>query len=178
MRHLACSGLYKHLCVIFLFFSALASILRAWLDQCPEDFQEPPSYPSLHRVLGFLQKAMPGSEPMRRAQSLLEQLRVQASLENESEGKSCPDTGNYFIHTSNLIPLFLFMFVLSSCAYKNNCCPLVAGGFQYANPFCLGEDEELEIDLQEDFFSFEVDLVAEQLTYMDAVRDLFFLCIK
>uniref|UniRef100_A0A8C2AI09 Ral guanine nucleotide dissociation stimulator-like 1 n=1 Tax=Cyprinus carpio TaxID=7962 RepID=A0A8C2AI09_CYPCA len=108
--------------------TALASILRAWLDQCPEDFQEPPSYPSLHRVLGFLQKAMPGSEPMRRAQSLLEQLRVQASQENETDG-----------------------------------------GFQYNNPFCLGEDEEVEIDLQEDFFSFEVDLVAEQLTYMDAL---------
>uniref|UniRef100_A0A8C2AJS6 Ral guanine nucleotide dissociation stimulator-like 1 n=1 Tax=Cyprinus carpio TaxID=7962 RepID=A0A8C2AJS6_CYPCA len=107
---------------------ALASILRAWLDQCPEDFQEPPSYPSLHRVLGFLQKAMPGSEPMRRAQSLLEQLRVQTSLENESEG-----------------------------------------GFQYNNPFCIGEEEEVEIDLQEDFFSFKVDIVAEQLTYMDAL---------
>uniref|UniRef100_A0A8C1PCC3 Ral guanine nucleotide dissociation stimulator-like 1 n=1 Tax=Cyprinus carpio TaxID=7962 RepID=A0A8C1PCC3_CYPCA len=108
--------------------TALASILRAWLDQCPEDFQEPPSYPSLHRVLGFLQKAMPGSEPMRRAQSLLEQLRVQTSLENESEG-----------------------------------------GFQYNNPFCIGEEEEVEIDLQEDFFSFKVDIVAEQLTYMDAL---------
>jgi len=78
----------------YYFFSALASILRAWLDQCPEDFQEPPSYPSLHRVLGFLQKAMPGSEPIRRAQSLLEQLRVQASLENETEGKSYPVTVN------------------------------------------------------------------------------------
>ncbi len=88
--HLVFSGL----CVIIIFFSALASILRAWLDQCPEDFQEPPSYPSLHRVLGFLQKAMPGSEPMRRAQSLLEQLRVQASLENETEGKSYPVTVN------------------------------------------------------------------------------------
>uniref|UniRef100_A0A672L3M0 Ral guanine nucleotide dissociation stimulator-like 1 n=1 Tax=Sinocyclocheilus grahami TaxID=75366 RepID=A0A672L3M0_SINGR len=108
--------------------TALASILRAWLDQCPEDFQEPPSYPSLHRVLGFLRKAMPGSEPMRRAQSLLEQLHVQASLENETQG-----------------------------------------GFQYTNPFCIGEDEEVEIDLQEDFFSFKVDLVAEQLTYMDAL---------
>uniref|UniRef100_A0A9J8AFE4 Ral guanine nucleotide dissociation stimulator-like 1 n=1 Tax=Cyprinus carpio carpio TaxID=630221 RepID=A0A9J8AFE4_CYPCA len=102
------------------FGGALASILRAWLDQCPEDFQEPPSYPSLHRVLGFLQKAMPGSEPMRRAQSLLEQLRVQTSLENESEGKTYRVT-------------------------------------------------EVEIDLQEDFFSFKVDIVAEQLTYMDAL---------
>ncbi|XP_056629450.1 ral guanine nucleotide dissociation stimulator-like 1 isoform X2 [Triplophysa dalaica] len=108
--------------------TALASILRAWLDQCPEDFQEPPSYPSLHRVLGFLQKAMPGSEPMRRAQSLLEQLQVQASLENESDG-----------------------------------------GFLGNNPFCLGEEEEVEIEVQEDFLSFEVDLVAEQLTYMDAL---------
>uniref|UniRef100_A0A9J8CW26 Ral guanine nucleotide dissociation stimulator-like 1 n=1 Tax=Cyprinus carpio carpio TaxID=630221 RepID=A0A9J8CW26_CYPCA len=116
------------MCSYSFFFSALASILRAWLDQCPEDFQEPPSYPSLHRVLGFLQKAMPGSEPMRRAQSLLEQLRVQTSLENESEG-----------------------------------------GFQYNNPFCIGEEEEVEIDLQEDFFSFKVDIVAEQLTYMDAL---------
>ncbi|XP_051509859.1 ral guanine nucleotide dissociation stimulator-like 1 isoform X2 [Myxocyprinus asiaticus] len=108
--------------------TALASILRAWLDQCPEDFQEPPSYPSLHRVLGFLQKAMPGSEPMRRAQSLLEQLRVQASLENETDGS-----------------------------------------FLGNNNFCLAEDVEVEIEVQEDFLSFEVDLVAEQLTYMDAL---------
>lgn len=75
----------------------------------------------------------------------------------------------------NFIPLFISMFVLSSCSYKNSCCPFVAGGFQYTNPFCLGEDEELEIDLQEDFFSFEVDVVAEQLTYMDAVRIFFFM---
>ncbi|XP_051950577.1 ral guanine nucleotide dissociation stimulator-like 1 isoform X2 [Xyrauchen texanus] len=108
--------------------TALASILRAWLDQCPEDFQEPPSYPSLHRVLGFLQKAMPGSEPMRRAQSLLEQLRGQASLENETDGS-----------------------------------------FLVNNSFCLAEDVEVEIEVQEDFLSFEVDLVAEQLTYMDAL---------
>lgn len=86
---------FSLVCVFFPFsLSALASILRAWLDQCPEDFQEPPSFPSLHRVLGFLQKAMPGSEPMRRAQSLLEQLQVQASLENESDGRSSSVTVN------------------------------------------------------------------------------------
>ncbi|XP_030640262.1 ral guanine nucleotide dissociation stimulator-like 1 [Chanos chanos] len=108
--------------------TVLASILRAWLDQCPEDFQEPPDYPSLHRVLDFLHRIMPGSEPTRRAQSLLEQLRNQASLEAESDA-----------------------------------------GFYGNSPFCLGEDEEVEIELQEDFLSFEADLVAEQLTYMDAV---------
>ncbi|XP_063057687.1 ral guanine nucleotide dissociation stimulator-like 1 isoform X5 [Engraulis encrasicolus] len=108
--------------------TALASILRAWLDQCPEDFQEPPDYPCLQRVQDFLQKALPGSEPLRRAHSLREQLRSQASLEAESDG-----------------------------------------GFHGNNPFCLGEDEDVEIEVQEDFLSFEVDLVAEQLTYMDAL---------
>uniref|UniRef100_A0AAY4D7X8 Ral guanine nucleotide dissociation stimulator-like 1 n=1 Tax=Denticeps clupeoides TaxID=299321 RepID=A0AAY4D7X8_9TELE len=108
--------------------NALASILRAWLDQCPEDFQESPAYPCLHRVLDFLQRALPGSEPLRRAQSLLEQLQSQAGLDSE-----------------------------------------VDGGFHGNNPFCLGEDEEVEIEAQEDFLSFDADLVAEQLTYMDAV---------
>uniref|UniRef100_A0A8C8J7E3 Ral guanine nucleotide dissociation stimulator-like 1 n=1 Tax=Oncorhynchus tshawytscha TaxID=74940 RepID=A0A8C8J7E3_ONCTS len=102
---------------------ALASILRVWLDQCPEDFQEPPSYPCLHRVMAYLQRALPGSEPIRRAQSLLGQLQAEASLDPDSEGGS----------------------------------------------FCLGEDEEVEIEVQEDFLSFDADLVAEQLTYMDAL---------
>ncbi|XP_015211732.2 ral guanine nucleotide dissociation stimulator-like 1 isoform X1 [Lepisosteus oculatus] len=107
--------------------NALASILRAWLDQCPEDFQEPPEYPNLHRVLGYLQRALPGSEPARRARSLLEQLRGQAAQDPDPEG-----------------------------------------GFQGNTAFCLGEEEEVEIEVPEDFLSFEADLVAEQLTYMDA----------
>uniref|UniRef100_A0A8C8J9Y8 Ral guanine nucleotide dissociation stimulator-like 1 n=1 Tax=Oncorhynchus tshawytscha TaxID=74940 RepID=A0A8C8J9Y8_ONCTS len=103
---------------------ALASILRVWLDQCPEDFQEPPSYPCLHRVMAYLQRALPGSEPIRRAQSLLGQLQAEASF---------------------------------------------SGGFHGNSSFCLGEDEEVEIEVQEDFLSFDADLVAEQLTYMDAL---------
>uniref|UniRef100_A0A4W4GL64 Ral guanine nucleotide dissociation stimulator-like 1 n=1 Tax=Electrophorus electricus TaxID=8005 RepID=A0A4W4GL64_ELEEL len=103
--------------------SMLASILRTWLDQCPEDFREPPSYPSLCRVLGFVQRSMPSSELTRRAHALLEQLQAQTGPENDTDG----------------------------------------------HPFCLGEDEEVEIELQEDFLSFSADLVAEQLTYMDAV---------
>ncbi|XP_062854898.1 ral guanine nucleotide dissociation stimulator-like 1 isoform X2 [Trichomycterus rosablanca] len=107
--------------------TALASILRAWLDQCPEDFQEPPSYPNLNRVLDFLRKTMPDSDPTRRARNLLEQLQGQAG-ECETDG-----------------------------------------GFHGNSPFCLGEDEEVEIEPQEDFLSFSADLVAEQLTYMDAL---------
>lgn len=52
-----------------------------------------------------------------------------------------------------------------------SCCSQIAtGGFHGNSPFCLGEDEEVEIEVQEDFLSFSADLVAEQLTYMDAVR--------
>uniref|UniRef100_A0A8C2ZU74 Ral guanine nucleotide dissociation stimulator-like 1 n=1 Tax=Cyclopterus lumpus TaxID=8103 RepID=A0A8C2ZU74_CYCLU len=93
---------------------ALASILRAWLDQCPEDFQEPPDYPCLHKLMDYLSRTLPGSEALRRAQGLLEQLRSQAS------------------------------------------CPFLT-------------QEEVEIEVQEDFMSFEADLLAEQLTYMDAL---------
>lgn len=132
------SLIYTNIYVLFFFFSALASILRAWLDQCPEDFQEPPSYPSLHRVLGFLQKAMPGSEPMRRAQSLLEQLRVQASLENETEGKSYPDTVNNFIHQT----LYLFFYSCLFCLPLHTKTPavhLLQEAFSTPTPSVLGK---------------------------------------
>ncbi|XP_047192773.1 ral guanine nucleotide dissociation stimulator-like 1 isoform X1 [Scophthalmus maximus] len=107
--------------------TALASILRAWLDQCPEDFQEPPDYPSLHRLMDYLRKALPGSEALRRAEGLLEQLQSQASMDDTD------------------------------------------AGFHGNSSFCLGEEEEVEIEVQEDFLSFDADLVAEQLTYMDAL---------
>uniref|UniRef100_A0AAX7UA51 Ral guanine nucleotide dissociation stimulator-like 1 n=1 Tax=Astatotilapia calliptera TaxID=8154 RepID=A0AAX7UA51_ASTCA len=101
--------------------STLASILRAWLDQCPEDFQEPPDYPCLHRVMDYLRKVLPGSEALRKAEGLLEQLQAQAA------------------------------------------------GFHSNHSYSLGEEDEAEIEVQEDFLSFDADLVAEQLTYMDAV---------
>ncbi|KAM4548292.1 LOW QUALITY PROTEIN: ral guanine nucleotide dissociation stimulator-like 1 [Odontesthes bonariensis] len=106
--------------------NALASILRAWLDQCPEDFQEPPDYPCLHKLMDYPQ-ALPGSEALRRAEGLLEQLQGQASTDETD------------------------------------------AGFHGNNSFCLGEEEEVEIEVQEDFLSFDTDLVAEQLTYMDAL---------
>ena len=68
----------------FLFFSAIASILRAWLDQCSEDFREPPHFPCLQKLLDYLKQMMPGSDPERRAQNLLEQFHKQ-ELETDSE---------------------------------------------------------------------------------------------
>ncbi|XP_060934343.1 ral guanine nucleotide dissociation stimulator-like 1 isoform X2 [Limanda limanda] len=107
--------------------NALASILRSWLDQCPEDFQEPPEYPSLHRLMDYLRMALPGSEALRRAQGLLEQLQSQAGMDDSD------------------------------------------AGFHGNSSFCLGEEEEVEMEVHEDFLSFDADLVAEQLTYMDAL---------
>ncbi|XP_016895972.1 ral guanine nucleotide dissociation stimulator-like 1 [Cynoglossus semilaevis] len=105
--------------------NALASILCAWLDQCPEDFQEPPEYTCLHRLLDYLYKALPGSEALRRAESLLEHMQSQASAD-ETDGA---------FHSS----------------------------------FCPGEEYKGDTEVQENFLSFDADLVAEQLTYMDAL---------
>lgn len=110
--------------------NAIASILRAWLDQCAEDFWEPPGFPCLHKLMGYLQGAMPGSDPERRAQNLLEQFQKQ-EVETDT-GLPIPPDGPS---------------------------PSACG---------LDEEEELEVSGPAEFTCFSEDLVAEQLTYMDA----------
>ncbi|KAM6217971.1 ral guanine nucleotide dissociation stimulator-like 1 isoform 1-T1 [Rhynchocyon petersi] len=104
--------------------NAIASILRAWLDQCAEDFREPPHFPCLQKLLGYLKRMMPGSDPERRAQNLLEQFQKQD------------------METDN--------------------------GLSNNMSFSLEEEEELEGGGSAEFTFFSEDLVAEQLTYMDA----------
>ncbi|NXI71707.1 RGL1 protein, partial [Anseranas semipalmata] len=104
--------------------NAIASILRAWLDQCSEDFRESPNYPCLLKLLDYLKRSMPGSDPERRAQNLLEQFQKQ-EVENDN-------------------------------------------GFHSTSPCNLYDEEEMEISSPEEFSFFQEDLVAEQLTYMDA----------
>ncbi|XP_065514231.1 ral guanine nucleotide dissociation stimulator-like 1 [Caloenas nicobarica] len=104
--------------------TAIASILQAWLDQCAEDFQEPPDYVCLMEVLDYLKRNIPGSDPEKRAQNLLEQFQKE-ELENDD-------------------------------------------GFHSLSPHNLDNEEELEISSPEEFSFFQEDLVAEQLTYMDA----------
>ncbi|XP_055671173.1 ral guanine nucleotide dissociation stimulator-like 1 [Falco peregrinus] len=105
--------------------TAVTSILQAWLDQCSEDFREPPEYPCLLKLLDYLKKNIDGSDLERRAQNLLEQFQ-RKEVENDD--------------------VFL----------KSSCCNLY-------------EEEELEMSSPEDFSLFPEDLVAEQLTYMDAI---------
>ncbi|XP_032319437.1 ral guanine nucleotide dissociation stimulator-like 1 isoform X1 [Camelus ferus] len=104
--------------------NAIASILRAWLDQCAEDFREPPHFPCLQKLLDYLKQMMPGSDPERRAQNLLEQFHKQEV-----------DADNGFPNTIS---------------------------------FSLEEEEDLEGGGSAEFTCFSEDLVAEQLTYMDA----------
>ncbi|NXT35110.1 RGL1 protein, partial [Pelecanoides urinatrix] len=104
--------------------TAIASILRAWLDQCSEDFREPPDYLCLLKLLDYLKRNIPGSDPERRAQNLLEQFQHQ---EMESDD-----------------------------------------GFHSISLSYLYDEEEMEISSLEDLSFFQDDLVAEQLTYMDA----------
>ncbi|XP_071671404.1 ral guanine nucleotide dissociation stimulator-like 1 [Patagioenas fasciata] len=81
--------------------TAIASILQAWLDQRAEDFQEPPDYVCLMKVLDYLKRNVPGSDPEKRAQNLLEQFQKE-ELENDGEVpfSVCspsvkPDTSSY-----------------------------------------------------------------------------------
>ncbi|NXJ95468.1 RGL1 protein, partial [Corythaixoides concolor] len=77
--------------------TAIASILRAWLDQCAEDFREPPDYPCLQKLLDYLRKNIAGSDPERRAQNLLEQFQNQ-EMENGSKFPFPSNPAN--LHTS------------------------------------------------------------------------------
>ncbi|NXT20346.1 RGL1 protein, partial [Syrrhaptes paradoxus] len=69
---------------------AIASILRAWLDQCSEDFREPPNHPRLLKLLDYLKKNIPGSDPEKRAQNLLEQFQNQEVENDEGFHSSSP----------------------------------------------------------------------------------------
>ncbi|NWV77936.1 RGL1 protein, partial [Dasyornis broadbenti] len=55
----------------------IASVLRAWLDQCSEDFREPPDYSCLLKLLGYLKNNMPNSDMESRVQNLLKQFQNQ-----------------------------------------------------------------------------------------------------
>ncbi|XP_074763704.1 ral guanine nucleotide dissociation stimulator-like 1 [Athene noctua] len=102
----------------------VASILGAWLDQCTEDFREPPDYPCLMKLLDYLKKNIPGSDLERRAQNLLEKFQNQEVEKDD--------------------------------------------GFRVASLCNLRDEEEMDISRPEEISFFQADLVAEQLTYMDA----------
>ncbi|NXG95218.1 RGL1 protein, partial [Loxia leucoptera] len=55
----------------------IASVLRAWLDQCSEDFREPPDYMCLLKLLDYLKNNMPNSDMESRVQNLLKQFQNQ-----------------------------------------------------------------------------------------------------
>ncbi|XP_074669738.1 ral guanine nucleotide dissociation stimulator-like 1 [Strix aluco] len=63
--------------------TAVTSILRAWLDQCPEDFREPPDCLCLIKLLDYLKRNIPGSDLEKRAQNLLEEFQSQ-EVENDN----------------------------------------------------------------------------------------------
>ncbi|NWU05901.1 RGL1 protein, partial [Cephalopterus ornatus] len=55
----------------------IASVLRAWLDQCSEDFREPPEHTCLLKLLDYLKNNMPNSDMESKVQNLLKQFQNQ-----------------------------------------------------------------------------------------------------
>ncbi|NWV97583.1 RGL1 protein, partial [Machaerirhynchus nigripectus] len=103
----------------------IASVLRAWLDQCSEDFREPPDYMCLLKLLDYLKNNMPNSDMESRVQNLLRKFQNQ---EVEAIDGFCSTSSSDVV-----------------------------------------DGEELEISNPEEFSSFQDQVVAEQLTYMDVM---------
>ncbi|XP_070084994.1 ral guanine nucleotide dissociation stimulator-like isoform X3 [Equus caballus] len=68
-----------------LWKKALAFILGTWMESYPQDFFQPPHFPSLRRVLAFLAFSMPGSQVEHQARLLLSQLLHPEPSEAESQ---------------------------------------------------------------------------------------------
>ncbi|XP_014316606.1 ral guanine nucleotide dissociation stimulator-like [Myotis lucifugus] len=66
---------------------AIISILGMWLDQCPQDFFQPPDFPGLVVLLAYLELNFPGSDLERQAQLLLSELERCEPTEAEAEGE-------------------------------------------------------------------------------------------
>nr|XP_023510205.1 ral guanine nucleotide dissociation stimulator-like isoform X1 [Equus caballus] len=64
---------------------ALAFILGTWMESYPQDFCQPPHFPSLRRVLAFLGCSMPDSQVEHQARLLLSQLLHPEPSEAESQ---------------------------------------------------------------------------------------------
>ncbi|XP_014316611.2 ral guanine nucleotide dissociation stimulator-like [Myotis lucifugus] len=62
---------------------AIISILGLWLDQCPQDFFQPPDFPGLVMLLAYLELNFPGSDLERQAQLLLSELERREPAEAE-----------------------------------------------------------------------------------------------
>ncbi|XP_065504972.1 LOW QUALITY PROTEIN: ral guanine nucleotide dissociation stimulator-like 1 [Caloenas nicobarica] len=170
--------------------TAIASILQAWLDQCTEDFQEPPDYVCLMKMLDYLKRNVPGSDLEKRAQNLLEQFHKE-ELENDDPVGSGADNGRIGVqkgpgldfrqalqpYSETIAPgrtvvhvvIFEISALINCLLYKftNSCFPRWTDGFHSLSPCNLDDEDELEICSTEEFSFFQEVVVAEQLTYMD-----------
>uniref|UniRef100_A0A8C3TV50 Ral guanine nucleotide dissociation stimulator like 1 n=1 Tax=Catharus ustulatus TaxID=91951 RepID=A0A8C3TV50_CATUS len=77
----------------------IASVLRAWLDQCSEDFREPPDYMCLLKLLDYLKNNMPNSDMESRVQNLLKQFQNQ---EVEAVDGFCSTSSNDLVDGEEL----------------------------------------------------------------------------
>ncbi|KFP72425.1 Ral guanine nucleotide dissociation stimulator-like 1, partial [Acanthisitta chloris] len=77
----------------------ITSVLRAWLEQCPEDFREPPDYTCLLKLLDYLKNNMPCSDMESKAQNLLKQFQSQ---EVETVDEFCSTSSSDLIDGEDL----------------------------------------------------------------------------
>ncbi|KFW86699.1 Ral guanine nucleotide dissociation stimulator-like 1, partial [Manacus vitellinus] len=81
----------------------IASVLRAWLDQCSEDFREPPDHTCLLKLLDYLKNNMPNSDMESKVQNLLKQFQNQEAETVEPEHLSSLYSFFFHLFYANLI---------------------------------------------------------------------------
>ena len=72
---------------------AIYAILNTWVENYPEDFVQPPEFPSLHTLLAYLQVNVPGSDLQRCAQLLLPERQCAPEKTTEPEARGEEDWG-------------------------------------------------------------------------------------
>nr|XP_014685764.2 ral guanine nucleotide dissociation stimulator-like isoform X1 [Equus asinus] len=90
-----------------LWKKALAFILGTWMESYPQDFFQPPDFPSLRRVLAFLAFSMPGSQVEHQARLLLSQSLHSEPSEAESQApapEKDPKPAEYRPPAPTLVP--------------------------------------------------------------------------
>ncbi|XP_070084988.1 ral guanine nucleotide dissociation stimulator-like [Equus caballus] len=90
-----------------LWKKALAFILGTWMESYPQDFCQPPDFPSLRRVLAFLGCSMPDSQVEHQARLLLSQLLHPEPSEAESQApapEKDPKPAEYRPPAPTLVP--------------------------------------------------------------------------
>jgi hypothetical protein len=158
----------------------LRQALHVWLDQYPEDFQEPPNYPCLSQLENFCSRVMPDSELDQKVRRKSEQLRRSAGQDKMPHSLKSSPLINQLLSTSTMAtchssPEFNVKSPPSAASSVNGGRGLSHYGpphYHYTNllPHRQQQQQQHPLPPYADFLDIPEETFAKQLTRMDYVR--------